>query len=89
MNDAEPLREGGDLRALATVLRALSTPRRLAVLHRLQEGPAVMQDLNNAAGAARWESLEMPRPVGLQGREGDIFHHGRPCLGSAGGPGIS
>jgi len=50
LNDAEPLPEAEDLRPLAAVMNALSTPRRLAVVQRLLQGQTTMGELKRIGG---------------------------------------
>lgn len=50
LRDAEPLSDAEDLRPLAAVMNALSTPRRLAVVQHLLQGQATMGELKRISG---------------------------------------
>lgn len=59
LRDAEPLSGARDLRPLAAVLNAMSTPRRLEVVQRLLEGQTTMGELRRIGGSSSTYDVDL------------------------------
>ena len=70
LRDAEPLLDAEDLRPLAAVMNALSTPRRLAVVQRLLEGQATMGELKQVGGGNTTYDVDLLVRSGIAERVG-------------------